>query len=52
MELTDDLDTADDEGIWYRWRCPDCEAINESENDTRGNQVTCDVCGKDFRHGR
>jgi DNA-directed RNA polymerase subunit RPC12/RpoP len=46
----DALPDADDEGIWYRWRCPRCEEVNESENDTRGEIVTCDRCGAKSVH--
>lgn len=50
-EVTDELPIADDEGIWYRWRCPSCEAMNESENDTRRQRVTCADCGAEAQHG-
>ena len=32
------------EGIWYRWNCPECENVNEDENDIRGCDVECE-CG-------
>lgn len=46
-----DVPEADDEGIWYKWRCPSCQYINESENDTRGEVVECDNCGESATHG-
>lgn len=38
------MDEADFEGVWYRWRCPACEDMNETEEDIRGSEVECDYC--------
>ncbi|MFE6966927.1 hypothetical protein ACFVAJ_17585 [Agromyces sp. NPDC057679] len=42
--MDDDELEADFEGIWYRWRCPGCDNINEQENDPRGEEIECEVC--------
>lgn len=46
----EELLDAQDEGVWYRWLCPHCDSICESEEDTRGSVVECDVCRKRSRH--
>lgn len=35
---------ADFEGVWYRWRCPSCDDMNEVEEDIRGSEVECSMC--------
>lgn len=50
MSNDNELPEADDEGIWYRWRCPNCGETNESEEDTRGQEVECDACLKKAYH--
>ncbi|QDK01937.1 hypothetical protein SEA_VIBAKI_57 [Arthrobacter phage Vibaki] len=35
---------ADYEGEFHKWRCPDCDAIVETEFDPRGEQAECDTC--------
>lgn len=41
----DDLPDALFEGIWYKWSCPECDSMNETEEDIRGDVVECEVCG-------
>jgi ribosomal protein S27E len=44
--MSDELPEADFEGEWYKWRCPDCDYISESDIDERGTEVECDSCGE------
>ena len=46
----EDIPEAVDEGIWYKWSCPNCMYVNESESDTRGDIVECTECGQKARH--
>jgi hypothetical protein len=32
------------EGTWYRWCCPQCSDMNETEEDVRGSEVECESC--------
>lgn len=33
------------EGVFYHWRCSNCDEITQSEDDPRHTEQTCDVCG-------
>ncbi len=36
--------------IEYAWDCPECEALNEPDEDPgQAESITCDVCGKEFK---
>lgn len=43
--LDDEPVIFEDEGIWYKFRCPDCDQIVEFESDVRGEKIECDNCG-------
>ncbi len=36
---------------WFftHYDCPYCEEVVETEGDTRGEIISCDVCNKDFK---
>lgn len=45
----DDLPEANFEGIFYRWLCPECDEVTDSENDVRGCEEKCTACGATSR---
>lgn len=36
---------------WFftHYDCPSCNEVIETEGDTRGETIECDVCGKKFK---
>ena len=45
-----DIDLPEANGYWYtHYDCPYCSDVIETEGDTRGEIIKCDVCRKEFK---
>lgn len=44
--MDDDPDEEVTGYLYTHWDCPYCGEANESEGDVKGEEVTCDECGR------
>ena len=35
------------EGVWYHWTCGACQEMNETEEDVRNSEATCEHCSEE-----